>query len=333
MFARFCAVLLGTLGAVGLVGCGQGAYEQTMVQTEAKLKQAGKFSGLSLFPVQIVDTPFQIRLPDSFAGRTGIRFFASQASDEGGTKLDELQPPFLKLPDLKVVYQAMGSDDKGSQYPYFCYLAALPPGAVFTAPAPKPVMTEPKPETPAEPPAEGTTENKPETPAENKPDAAAAEKPAEKKPEGTEAQPAEKPAEPPAEQPADKPAETPAEKPAGEVPAAPGEPVKLADWIKTQLNQAFPGKKYEWEPFDAPTPVLNQAPIAWQRISIEGIQPFQFIGGSSSDFLEQVDGKFVLYMCERDGTTVLVAWRVPKALEAKSPIEDWSRLAAGTLRP
>jgi len=121
-----------------------------------------------------------------------------------------------------------------------------------------------------------------------------------------------------------------------ETPAAePGQKTQptVRQWIQDELAKAFPDQKEKpkWEPIDAPTPFLNEAPVHWERISVTGDQPFQIISNEVNDPIKY-PGKFVLYMCERDGTTVLVAWRVPAALDASVPMEQWSLLSAGTLR-
>ncbi len=303
-------------GAACLGGCGQADYEQRMEKTKARVEQAGKFSPLSLFPIEIADTPFKIRLPGVFTTRAAIRFFAAAADGNGGPSLDDLRPPMLRMPHLKLVIQTAAADDRGSQYPYFCYIAALPPGTTFTVPVDKPAKVEPKTDAPAEPPADAAAENKPAEPAEPKNESAQKkeDKPAEDKPAE------EKPME---------------EKPAADPAAAEQKPVDLSVWIQDELAKAFPAEKEkpEWQPVEAPTPVLGQPSIPWKRISVTGNQPFQFLGGETSDFLASVPGKFVLYMGEREGTTLLLGWRIPTALESKSPIEQWATLCAGTLQP
>ena len=314
--ARFCQVLIGMPVAVCLLGCGQSSYEQTMVQTEAKLKQAGKFSELSLVSVVIPDTPFQIRLPQPLVSRTAYKVFAAAAAegDGSGPKAEEIQPPFLKLPDLKVVFQQIGADERERSTRISATWQALPPGATFTAPAPKPAAPEPKAETPAE--ADNpmpVTENKPKHRPRTKPKA-----------------PAEQPARRSAAEP---PADKPEEKPAGEAAAAAGTCRNFLGLDQRPSDRSVSCTKSTMGAGRRSHAGANQPPIILATNHDEGVQPFQFLGSGSSDFLEKVDGKFVLYMCKHQTAPPCSSpGGFPRALEPRSPVEQWAVLAAGTLR-
>jgi hypothetical protein len=121
---RFGGLASALFAAVALLaaGCGTSQYNTLMGRRLAALRAAVKFQGL-YSPTPLAGTPFSIRIPLEFERS----YEANSAHDDDGAVInpERLQPPFLKLPDLKLCYEGrtkVGNDE----LPYYCYLAAVP---------------------------------------------------------------------------------------------------------------------------------------------------------------------------------------------------------------
>jgi hypothetical protein len=110
-------------------GCGVSQYNSLIGQRLAALRSASKFEGLYA-PTQIPGTPFSIRVPQAF--EHSYEPNSSHEDDGGPISPDRLQPPFLKLPGLKVTYEGKATSSAGASLPFYCYLAVQPsqPGGV-----------------------------------------------------------------------------------------------------------------------------------------------------------------------------------------------------------
>lgn len=114
------AVLLASM----LLGCGSSEYNRMVSKRVADLRGEQKFRSL-FAPTQLGDTPVRIRLPMIFP--ESYKEDSKHKKDGGKIAEDRVQPPFLKLPGFKLCYEAFGNDQTpAKQYPFYCYLAAVP---------------------------------------------------------------------------------------------------------------------------------------------------------------------------------------------------------------
>ncbi|MGD9644108.1 MAG: hypothetical protein AB7U73_00500 [Pirellulales bacterium] len=67
-----------------------------------------------------------IRVPMAF--RESYKPDSGHPDDNGRIKPERFQPPFLKLPGLKLCYEGKVADAAGGKVPFYCYLAAVPKG-------------------------------------------------------------------------------------------------------------------------------------------------------------------------------------------------------------
>src|SRR6188508_3802130 len=117
---RLAAILL----AGTLIGCGTSEYNRITAKRVADLRGEQKFRSL-FAPTQLGDTPVRIRLPMIFP--ESYKEDSKHKKDGGKIAEDRVQPPFLKLPGFKICYEGFGNDQTpAKQYPFYCYLAALP---------------------------------------------------------------------------------------------------------------------------------------------------------------------------------------------------------------
>jgi hypothetical protein len=107
-----------------LLGCGSSEYNRMLSKRVADLRGEQKFRTL-FAPTQLGDTPVRIRLPMIFP--ESYKEDSKHKKDKGKIAEDRVQPPFLKLPGFKICYEGFGNDQTpAKQYPFYCYLAAVP---------------------------------------------------------------------------------------------------------------------------------------------------------------------------------------------------------------
>ncbi len=75
-------------------------------------------------PTALPGTPIKIRMPMVFSKA----YFENSphAEDGGRIKEDRVQPPFMKLPGLRMCYEGYAVDPSNGRFPFYCYLCAVP---------------------------------------------------------------------------------------------------------------------------------------------------------------------------------------------------------------
>jgi len=125
------SVMFATLAAGG---CGTSEYERRVKEGRELLQVGMIFSAIAPTPSEIPGTPILLRLP-TFINASSKAFTEDSADPRGQGKVDpnRVQPPFLKLPGLRVCYEMTGIEEATGEPRYFyCYLAVAPvdqPGA------------------------------------------------------------------------------------------------------------------------------------------------------------------------------------------------------------
>jgi hypothetical protein len=125
------SVVVATLAAGG---CGTSEYERRVKEGRELLQVGMIFSAIAPTPSEIPGTPILLRLP-TFINASSKAFTEDSADPRGQGKVDpnRVQPPFLKLPGLRVCYEMTGIEEATGEPRYFyCYLAVAPvdqPGA------------------------------------------------------------------------------------------------------------------------------------------------------------------------------------------------------------
>ncbi len=120
-------------------GCGTSAYMDRLSKGLEIMQTAAMFNVLAPAPVEIAGTPLTVKLP-TYVDNTAKAFNEQSAepNGQGAVKPERLQPPFLKLPGLKMCYEMPGRAADGSfDSPYYLYIAAVPAGE--PAPDGKPI--------------------------------------------------------------------------------------------------------------------------------------------------------------------------------------------------
>jgi hypothetical protein len=120
-FGGFAVAALALLAPV-VSGCGTSNYNALMNRRLGALRAGVKFQGLYA-PTDLPGTPLSIRLPFEF----NTSYQANSSHDDDGAVInpDRLQPPFMKLPGLKLCYEATSVSGQET-LPFYCYLAAVP---------------------------------------------------------------------------------------------------------------------------------------------------------------------------------------------------------------
>jgi hypothetical protein len=132
MFARVPASIarpiLVAASVLFLSGCGTRAYEERVDKGMASLRTAQQYLGISPGAVEIPGTGFMIRLPKFIDG--GAKAYNEQSAEPNGQGIvnpERLNPPFLKIPGLRVCYEVFGFDaETNESLSVYCYQAVLP---------------------------------------------------------------------------------------------------------------------------------------------------------------------------------------------------------------
>lgn len=113
-------VASGVLLLGSLAGCGTSQYE-TLLAKEIKEIRAGapwaRFWSYSTLP----NTPVKVRIPEIFTNSYQLN--SPHVSDGDRINANRAQPPFLKLPGFRLVFEDFYSEGS-TRAPYYCYLAA-----------------------------------------------------------------------------------------------------------------------------------------------------------------------------------------------------------------
>jgi hypothetical protein len=114
------------------VGCGRSEYESRVDSglNGARIQQT--FSVVSPAATEFPGTPLTVRLP-KFINASCKAYTEDSAGPDGQGKANPLhvQPPFLKLSGLRITYEMSDAlPDSPLPITYYCYLAAVPAGAL-----------------------------------------------------------------------------------------------------------------------------------------------------------------------------------------------------------
>ncbi|HVU89211.1 MAG TPA: hypothetical protein VHD36_17935 [Pirellulales bacterium] len=122
---RLTLVLLGLLV---LSGCGTKAYEERVEKGLGGLRTAQMFIGISPNFADIPGTNIKLRLPKFVDGSArAYNDQSAEPSGQGPVNPGRLNPPYFKIPGLRVCYEMSGHDSTANQpATFYCYLAALP---------------------------------------------------------------------------------------------------------------------------------------------------------------------------------------------------------------
>lgn len=124
-FGRLALVVLGSLV---LAGCGTKAYEDRVEKGMGALRTAQMYIGISPEFTEIPGTNVKLRLPKFIDGNAkAYNDQSAEPNAQGPVNPGRLNPPFLKIPGLRVTYEVAGFDSKMNQGAnVYLYLAALP---------------------------------------------------------------------------------------------------------------------------------------------------------------------------------------------------------------
>lgn len=101
------------------------------------------------------------------------------------------------------------------------------------------------------------------------------------------------------------------------VPSKPGDAENLAKELRAQLKETFKDTPDEWESMDVDSPSGNA--VQWKKIHVEGEQAFRFKEQNKKQATPtNLPGMFELWLCDKGDYIVIVAWRVPTAIQGPS---------------
>ncbi len=107
---------------VTAIGCGQQEFNANVEKGLTGVRHLAKFGDLDLKPTTLIDTPVSIRLPKDLITRLPSN--APNPEGEGVISAERMQPPGFTLPNVRLICQAIVSDERGAPSPVFCHIAA-----------------------------------------------------------------------------------------------------------------------------------------------------------------------------------------------------------------
>jgi hypothetical protein len=107
---------------VSAAGCGQQEFNARVEKGLTGVRHLGKFGDLDLKPSTIPDTPVSLRLPKDFITRLPAN--SANPEGEGAMPPERMQPPGFNVPNMRLLCQAILSDERGAPVPVFCHIAA-----------------------------------------------------------------------------------------------------------------------------------------------------------------------------------------------------------------
>ena len=103
------------------------------------------------------------------------------------------------------------------------------------------------------------------------------------------------------------------------VPSKPGDAENLAKELQSQLKETFKDTPDQWEGVDVDSPSGNA--VQWKKLRVEGEQSFRFKQPSAKQATpSNLPGIFEIWLCDKGDYNVIVAWRVPTALQGPSEV-------------
>jgi hypothetical protein len=120
--------VLVVIGLFVLAGCGTKAYEDRVEKGMGALRVAQMYIDVSPTFTEIPGTTVTLRLPKFVDGNAkAYNDQSAEPNAQGPVNPGRLNPPFLKIPGLRVTYEVAGFDSKMNQGAnVYLYLAALP---------------------------------------------------------------------------------------------------------------------------------------------------------------------------------------------------------------
>ena len=111
------------------------------------------------------------------------------------------------------------------------------------------------------------------------------------------------------------------------VPSKPGDAENLAKELQAKLKETFKNTPDQWESMDVESPSGDA--VQWKKLRVEGEQSFRFKQPSAKQATpSNLPGMFELWLCDKGDYTVIVAWRVPTAIQGPSSAPIPTNLAA-----
>lgn len=99
----------------------------------------------------------------------------------------------------------------------------------------------------------------------------------------------------------------------GAIPGSSADAEKLTAQLQSALKETFKDAPLDWVSIDCESP--TGIAVQWKKLRIEADQPFLF-GSSGNVISENFPGVFELWIAEKQNHIVVMAWRVPKAIDA-----------------
>lgn len=112
----------------------------------------------------------------------------------------------------------------------------------------------------------------------------------------------------------------------GAVPGSSADAEKLASQLTATLKETFKDAPMDWQGIDCESP--TGIAVQWKKLRIEADQPFLFNNAGGGVAPENFPGVFELWITEKQDHVVVMAWRVPKAVD--TPAAKDAAPAAGT---
>lgn len=99
----------------------------------------------------------------------------------------------------------------------------------------------------------------------------------------------------------------------GAVPGTSADAEKLQSQLAASLKETFKDAELDWQIIDCESP--TGIAVQWRKLRIEADQPF-LIKGAGGVAAENLPGIFEVWVAEKQNHIVVMAWRVPKAIDA-----------------
>lgn len=118
----------------------------------------------------------------------------------------------------------------------------------------------------------------------------------------------------------------------GSQPGISSDADKLATKFEESLKETFKDLKPEWQSIDCESP--SEVAVQWRKLRVEADQPFLLIDGQGKVISENLPGIFEVWIAEKQGHLVVMAWRVPTAINAAaSPDAPPPTMVGGIVLP
>ncbi len=100
--------------------------------------------------------------------------------------------------------------------------------------------------------------------------------------------------------------------------------------LRNELAKQFQGGMTDWTDFSCETP--EGQTIQWRKLRLLGKQEFYYKDKEGKEhYPSKVDGVLEIYLCEKGGQVVIVAWRLPAGIEPNVALGELAPLVAGSV--